>query len=407
MQEKEKMNKRKLRVLWTSNAAWSSSGYGQQTQDIGKKFISSGWDGSNFAYIDMFGLQGGVLTDNDGIKHYPILDHVMGSDAMLHHGRAFNADIIISLLDIWPQNPTDLQQLSRFVPWVPIDYDPVQKAILNNLRFANRIIAMSKFGQKQLQENGFASTYIPHHVDTNIFFPLDKNMDKRKRKMEVKIDPSMFVFGMVSANKDLISRKSYQQVLEAFQMFHDKHPKSLLYIHTNPDQPGGFPIRNYAEHLGITANVGYPDKYKMQFDTPKSEMNLIYNTFDTYLMPSSTEGFGITAIEAQATGTPVIVNGYTSMPELVQDGKTGFVTKVGYSAYMPLGGFMRYPDVKDLYDKMELAFASNLIEMGHAAKKWAYENYALEKIWLNKWLPFLDNIEKEVYPPQVLTPKPA
>src|ERR1035441_4323666 len=99
-------------------------------------------------------------------------------------------------------------------------------------------------------------------------------MDKSKRKIQVKIDPEMFVFGMVSANKDLISRKSYQQVLEAFRMFLMKHPKSLLYIHTNPEQQGGFPIKQYAEYLGIGQNVGYPEKYKLSFDTPKEEMNL-------------------------------------------------------------------------------------------------------------------------------------
>ncbi len=392
------MNKRKLKVMWVSNHPEANSGYAQQTQDIKKMFVKSGWDGTNFALINMFGQQGHKYQDKDGIWNYPIMDHVMGSDAMIHHGRAFGADIIISLLDLWPQNPTDLQQVPRFIPFTPIDYDPIPKAILNNLRFANRIIAMSKFGQKQLQDNGFSSTYIPHHVDTSIFFPLDKNMDKSKRKAQVKIDPSMFVFGMVSANKDLISRKSYQQVLEAFKMFVTKNPKSLLYIHTNPDQPGGFPIRQYADYLGISGNIGYPDKYKMNFDTPKSEMNLIYNTFDCYLMPSSTEGFGITAIEAQATGTPVIVNRYTSMPELISDGKTGLITKTGYEVYMPIGGYMKFPDVNDLYNKMETIYTANRIEMGHNCTHWIRDNYSLEKIWDEKWLSFLNRIESEIYP---------
>ncbi len=402
------MNKRKLRVAWCSNHPEASSGYSQQTQDLKRMFLKSGWDKDNFALINMFGQLGFKAQDKDGVWNYPIMDHAMGSDAMLYHGKHFNADIVIGLFDLWVQNPQDLAQIPRFIPFVPIDYEPAPQAILNNLRFANRIIAMSKFGQKQLQNSGFSSTYIPHHVDTSIFFPYDKNMDKRKRKMEVKIDPSMFVFGMVSANKDLVSRKSYQQVLQAFKMFLEKHPKSLLYIHTNPDQPGGFPIRNYAEHLGITGNVGYPEKYKMQFDSPKSEMNMIYNTFDTYLMPSSTEGFGITAIEAQATGTPVIVNNYTSMPELIQDGKTGFMTKIGHEVYMPIGGYMKFPDIKDLYDKMELTYSSNLVEMGHSAHKWINENYSLEKIWQERWLPFLSRIEFEIYgKPQVLTQSPT
>lgn len=398
--------KPRLRVAFCSNHPSASSGYAQQTADIKRMFLASGWDSSNFALINMYGQNGHKYKDEDGIWNYPILGHVAGSDAMVWHGRHFGADIVISLNDIWIQNPTDLQQIGRFIPWLPIDYDPVPQMILNNVRLANRIIAMSKFGQNQLKEHGFASTYIPHHVDTDIFFPLDK----KKRKAEVKIDPSMFVFGMVSANKDILPRKSYGQVLEAFARFHAKNPKSLLYMHTDPDFPGGYPIRSHVSYLKLDAAVGYPDKYKLQFDTPKTEMNMIYGAMDAYLMPSSTEGFGITAIEAQATGTPVIVNNYCSMPELVKENKTGLITKLGCQHYMPIGGYMKYPDTNDLYEKMEQLYASNLHEMGKNAHKWAKDNFALSKIWPEKWLPFLERLEKEIYgepQQQVLTVPPA
>jgi glycosyltransferase involved in cell wall biosynthesis len=384
---------RKLRVSWISNASHSPSGYGQQTADMGKMFKKSGWDGTNFSYIDMFGLQGGKIKDELGFIHYPLVNHAMGSDAMALHSRDFKSDIVISLLDIWPQNPQDLQQVSRWVPWVPIDYDPVPSPILSNLRLANRIIAMSRFGQKQLQDKGFASTYIPHHVDTDIFFPIDK----KKRKIEQKIDPNTFIFGMVAANKDMMPRKSFQQVLDAFALFVKVHPNSLLYIHTNSMQPGGFPIKQYADFLGVGQRVGFPDLYKLQFDTPKEEMNKIYNTFDCFLNPSSTEGFGIPIIEAQATGTPVIVNDWTAMPELIIDGVTGFKTKIGCKHFFPIGSYLAWPDTQDLYNKMELVFSSNLVEMGLAARKNIMDNYSLDKVWSERWSPFLNNYEKEIY----------
>ncbi len=384
---------RRLKVSWTSNANHSMSGYGQQTADIGRMFKKSGWDETNFSFIDMFGLSGGITRDAElGFKHYPIMDHLMGSDAMLYHGKHFQADIVISLFDIWTQNPVDLQQIPRWVPWTPVDYDPIPVQLASNLRFANRIISMSKFGQKQLQDKGFASTYIPHHVDTSVFYPIEK----KKRKQEAKIDPDTFIFGMIAANKDIMPRKSFQQVLEAFARFISKHPDSLLYIHTNPEQPNGFPVKAYAEFLGIGNNVGYPDKYKWNFDTPKAEMNNIYNVFDAYLAPSSSEGFCIPIIEAQATGTPVITNNWTSMPELINE-KTGLLTKVGCKHFMPIGSYMAWPDPDDLYDKMELIFRSNRVEMGKAALQNVKDNYSLEKIWKEKWLPFLEKIETEIY----------
>ena len=385
---------RKLRIAWQSNAEWAPSGYAQQTADLKKKFIESGWSGDNFALINMFGQSGGIFKDKDGILNYPIIDHITGSDAMLLHGKNFKSDITITLQDVWTLNPQDLSQATRFIPWVPVDFNPPPRAILQNLHFANRIIAMSKFGQEQLKEAGFSSTYIPHHVDTSVFTPLSKE----KRKIEVRIDPKTFIFGMVSANKDLLPRKSFGHVLMAFKKFHEVHPDSVLYVHTNPE--GGYPLKQHAEYLGLGNVVGFPDKYKLNFDTPKSEMNQIYGTFDCLLSPSSTEGFNIPVIEAQATGTPVIVNDYTSMPELVKDGVTGFITKVSDDCqhFMPIGGYMKFPNVEDLYNKMELVFKANRPEMGIRARKWIEEEYALDKVWNKRWLPFLENIENELYP---------
>lgn len=364
----------------------------------------SGWTPQNLAFIDMYGLGGGMLKDDLGYTHYPNIDHIAGSDAMLHHGRHFNADIIISLQDVWTLNPQDLAQVARWIPWAPIDYDPAPKAVLNNLRFANRIIAMSKFGQKQLQENGFTSTYIPHHVDTKIFYPTG---EKKENKIKSRIDPNMFLFGMVSANKDMLPRKSFGHVLQAFKLFHDKHPNSGLYIHTDPDQGGGYPIRAHADFLGLTPFVAYPDKYRWRFDIPKNEMNTIYNSFDCLLSPSSTEGFCIPIIEAQATATPVIVNNYTSMPELIIDGETGFITDIGCEHFMPIGGYMKYPSVPSLHEKMEMVFAMNRIQAGNKARRFVVDNYSLDNIWNKHWIPYLTRLEQEIYPVEILTPPQA
>lgn len=387
------MSNRHLKVTWTSNAPFSGSGYGQQTYDVERQLIKSGWDKSNFALINMFGHGGQPFEDKLGIINYPSINHIFGSDALLHHSRHFKADVSFTLLDIWPQNPQDIQQVARFIPWVPVDYDPITPAITQNLRLAYRIISMSKFGKQKLQEKGFNSFYIPHHVDTDMFFPIDK----KKRKIEAGLDPNTFIFGMVAANKDAMPRKSFQQVLDAFAKFNRIHPQSLLYIHSNPEQPGGFPIKQYAQFLGIDPLVIYPDQYTMQFDTPKERMNLIYNTFDCYLGPSSSEGFNIPVIEAQACGVPVIVNNWTSMPELIIDGKTGFITKLGCKHFFQIGSYMAWPDTEDLYQKMELMFKADREQMGKTAKLWIDENYSLKKVWNDRWMVFLDRLEKEIY----------
>jgi glycosyltransferase involved in cell wall biosynthesis len=385
---------KKLKILWQSNAYWSPSGYSNVTKDMYKNFRENGWTPETLTFLDMYGLQGGILKDEFGFNHYPIMDHIMGSDAMLHHSKALKSDIVITLQDIWPLNPQDLSQVPNWIPWAPIDYNPIPKAIMNNLRFANRIISMSKFGESQLKENGFSSYYIPHGVNTNIFKPLDK----KQRKIDIGLNPDTIVFGMISANKESINpRKSFQQAMEAFAMFIKKKPNSLLYIHTDPDFPGGFPLKQLAADLGILNQVGFPDRYKQKYNTSKEEMNLIYNSFDVLLSPSSTEGFCIPIIEAQACGLPVIVNDWCSMPELIKEGETGFTVKHVEPTYYPIGSYVAFPDTKDLYEKMLKVTDYTASKWEKPAREFVLKNYDQDMLFQTRWLPFLEQREKELY----------
>lgn len=385
---------RQLRVSWCSNPTFSPSGYSQQTFDIEKLFIKAGWDSTNFSLINMFGHAGAPFKDSLGITNYPLINHPTGSDAMVFHGKHFKADCVIGLFDVHTQDMNFLSQVNRFIPWLPVDYDPMPGVFPQFLKFSNRIIAMSKFGQDQLQRAGFSSTYIPHHVDTSIFKPLNK----AEVKQSFGINPEVFVFGMVGANKDIFPRKSFQQVLEAFKQFLQKHPKSLLYIHTNPSQMPGFPVEGYANFLGIRQHLLFPDLYKRDFDTSKEEMNRIFNMFDVLLSPSSSEGFNIPVIEGQAAGTPVIVNDWTSMPELIVDGVTGYKTKVGCKHFMPIGSYMAWPDAEDLYQQMIRIKGMKLDIMGKSARSHIMKNYDMHTIWEKNWTPFLNRLEQEVYP---------
>jgi len=50
---------------------------------------------------------------------------------------------------------------------------------------------------------------------------------------------------------------------------------------------------------------------------------------DLFLLPSSTESFGLVALEAMASGVPVIASDVGGIPEVVQHGQTGFLAPVG------------------------------------------------------------------------------
>lgn len=383
------MKQKKLRVFFNSNAPWATSGYSNVMAEL-LPFVRD--EGYPVAQCDFFGLQGGKIIV-DGILHYPTINHVYGSDAMVLHAKDFKADVVFALQDQWVLHPNDLQMVNRYIPITPIDHDPVPENILQNLRFAYKIITYSKFGHRKLQEKGLYSTFIPHTVDTEIFKP----MDKAERKKAAHLPEDCFLVGMVSANKDWPPRKSFQEALDAFKLFLEKEPKALMYIHTNPDFPGGFPVHKYAETLGIKDKVLFPDVYEMNFNTGKQEMARIYNTFDVLLAPSTSEGFCLPLIEAQACGVPVITNDWTSMSELVKIGKTGYVTEISSKKWQPNGSYIALPSTESILDCLVKIHGQNRVEMGFATRKFMVEEYDTKTIFQKSWRPFLERLEEEVY----------
>jgi len=377
--------------MWNSNAPWSTSGYGTQMAEILPNIQKEGYP---LACTDFYGLDGGKLFI-DGVWHYPKIADMWGGDAIIAHGADFKSDVTITLQDIWVLNPEHMRAAKRLICYVPVDHEPIPPAILERLRLCYRVIAPSPFAHRELLRVGIQSTYIPWTVDTKTFKPID---EKEKIRKEIGLPTDHFVFGMVAANKDNPPRKSFQEVLDAFKLFHEKHPKSSIYFHTLIDQQGGFPIREYAKFLGINEFVYHPPGYAMLFNIKRPDLARAYNSFDCYLSPSRNEGMGVPIIEAQSCGIPVIANDFTAMRDLVIDGVTGYKTKVAYKSFTPLLSYVGVPDMMSIYEKMELVFKADRKKMGEAGRKKMIEEYDTETVYKKNWSPFLKLLEQEIYP---------
>lgn len=387
-----KSKDRRLRIIINTNAPWTSSGYGIWAGMFLKRAIADGWNIALNAFVGHEGKPEVI----DGILTYPRLQDTWGSDGILYNSRHFGAHIIINFMDAWTLNPQFLSQVNaegrKLVYYVPIDQEPVPLNVLNNLKFGYKLITFSQFGHKALQRAGFSSKLIVEGTDPDIFKPLDKAACRK----EIGLPLDAFVIGMIGANKENPPRKGWQQALEAFKMFHDKHPEAVFFYLTNQNSPTGFPLMHYAHYLGIDKQIFHIDDYLATFHAGSTEVNKILNCFDILTHASLTEGFGLVIIEAQSAGIPVVVNDCQSQPELIVPEKTGLVCKPGFKWFANAGGFHYFPDTNSLYEKYEQLFRSDREKMGKAARQHIIDNYNINTLYEEKWRPVLEQMQDDL-----------
>jgi phosphatidylinositol alpha-1,6-mannosyltransferase len=64
-------------------------------------------------------------------------------------------------------------------------------------------------------------------------------------------------------------------------------------------------------------------------DITYGELSACYAAAEVFALPSRGEGFGFVYLEAMARGKPVIGGAHGGAPEVIQDGKTGYVVQHG------------------------------------------------------------------------------
>ncbi|MBI4496846.1 MAG: glycosyltransferase family 4 protein [Chloroflexi bacterium] len=382
-----------MKIAWLSNAPWAPTGYGNQTNVFVPRLQAAG---HQMAVIAFYGNEGGMLNWN-GIPIFPRAFHPYGQDVAAAHAASFGADILISLMDAWVCTPETLRA-ARWCPWFPVDMDPLPPPVRERVRQAFQPIVYSRFGERMCQTAGIETMYVPHGVDTQAFRP--EPMREAREKLNWPQDT--FVVGMVAANKGVPSRKAFPQQLEAFAQFRRRHSDAVLYLHTmrgERGEMGGVNLVELCEHLDLRVgtDVLFCDQYQNTMGFPDAYMSAAYSGMDVLLSVTMGEGFGIPIVEAQACGTPVIIGGWTAMPELLFSGWQVSQEEAD-KWWTPLGAYQWTPRVGAIAERLEAAYsllAAHSPEMSGKARQGALA-YDADRVVREYWLPVLKRIEERV-----------
>lgn len=270
----------------------------------------------NDVYFERLSDAAGTLNINSKVSLYPsksvgliikpprIFYKESSSYDIIHSndwfGFAFkikNKPLIVSVLHIISE-PYKQSWLS---PFQKIYYSKGLGQVKKSLEIADFVIAISKNTENELKKwwkRPLNIQTILCGIDTEIFKPINiKNPDFQDK---IKL---LFVGNLTKRKGADLLPKMMSKLDNRFVLF-------------------------YTTGLRTKKQV-YPDNRMI----PIGKINLnklveIYNSCDMLIMPSRLEGFGYSAVEAMGCGKPVVATNCSSLPELVDDGKGGFLCEM-------------------------------------------------------------------------------
>ncbi len=158
------------------------------------------------------------------------------------------------------------------------------------------------------------------NVVTN-FIDLDKHnvlFSDCQRSLMAKDDEKI-----ITHISNLRQVKRVDDVIEVFYNIQKEMPAKLMLVGEGPERER---IEARCVELGIYNKVAFLGK--------SNEIDKVLWFSDLFLLPSKTESFGLAALEAMASGVPVISSNTGGIPEVNIQGVSGFLSDVGDVADM-------------------------------------------------------------------------
>jgi sugar transferase (PEP-CTERM/EpsH1 system associated) len=141
---------------------------------------------------------------------------------------------------------------------------------------------------------------------------------KNTLKYKLGFNHNSFIVGTVGR---LDPVKDYKTLLSAFRKFIKKYNEKNSFLFIVGEGKDRKRLEVMSEELGLSKNV--------IFFGQRDDVNDLYNCMDIFVLPSIAEGISNTILEAMSSGLPVIATNIGGNPELVDNGKTGYLFECG------------------------------------------------------------------------------
>jgi glycosyltransferase involved in cell wall biosynthesis len=200
------------------------------------------------------------------------------------------------LLSAWGTDVLEAPQLTPFHRWLT----------RHALARADTITATGlhlALATTQYAPQGKPVTVVPYGVDLQRFIPADRTSDTTT---------------VIGTTARLSPEKGLTYLIDAFARLRERYGDRVrLRI------AGEGPERAALEHQ--IARLGLGDSVELSGWLDHEAIPAYLQALDIFVLPSTWEGFGVSAIEASAMRLPVVASNVHGIPDAVLDGKTGIL----------------------------------------------------------------------------------
>ena len=166
---------------------------------------------------------------------------------------------------------------------------------------------------------------IPNFVDTDLFRP------GREPCHRASLAPGGEPIVMHVSNFRAVKR--VEDVVEVFARIRAKVAARLVFVGDGPERPRA---AQRADELGVRDHVLFLGKH--------ASVDELLPCADLFLLPSENESFGLAALEAMASGAPVVASRAGGLVEVIEDGVSGHLFPVGAVEEMAEAGIRLLTD---------------------------------------------------------------
>lgn len=224
----------------------------------------------------------------------------------------------------------------------------------------SRAVEESWFGDSELfdpqgYKSGRKHFTIYNAIDINRLSEIVGSVDREEMRHSLGMGKGPVV-GVVAR---LRAEKGHASLLEAMVVVIKKIPEAILLV--VGDGPDREKLEQQAHALGIAGHVLWLGQKN------PAEVFRLYAIMDVLAVPSFFEGFGLSAAEAMAAQVPVVATRVDGLPEVIEDGVSGYLVKAG--------------DGKELTGAMTdlLLDSAKAKAMGHRGHAYVKANFSLEQ----------------------------